>query len=328
MLHVTNGDATAMRMREAGLRGDILPWRDVLHEGPVPEGLPNRELRAVRARFLADRGLGDYEQVLSEFTARDAMLSEFLEYEEVVLWFEHDLYDQLQLLQLLAFFAERKGVDGRLMAVIVPHYLGQVAPQRLRLFFDERLPVGSDQRDLGLRAWNAFRSADPRELVALRDGDTRLLPYLAAALTRHLEEFPAIRDGLSRSERQILEVLQSGPMRLGALFRAAHHYVEDPIFLGDTIFALYVQRLTGPEGALVQRDDGVALEAVRVFEDDRDFWAQRAVITNLGKAVLSGDRDWVQIAGIDRWLGGVHLVGRAVPWRWDAAAGTLVFDAN
>jgi hypothetical protein len=27
--------------------------------------------------------------------------------------------------------------------------------------------------------------------------------------------------------------------------------------------------------------------------------------------------------GIDRWLGGVHLHGHKVEWRWDAAAGLL-----
>ncbi len=311
-------------MRHADLRGEILPWRDVLHEGPVPDGLQDHELRAVRARFLADRGFGNYEQILSEFVERDALLSEFLEYEEIVLWFEHDLYDQLQLLQVLAFFAERGGVDGRLAAVIVPHYLGRVAPQRLRSFFDQRRPVGADMRDLGRRAWSAFRSPNPIDLVALRDADTSILPHLTGALRRHLEEFPAMRDGLSRSERQILQVLRDGPMRLDALFRAAHHDVEDPIFLGDTIFALYVRRLAGPEGALVQREDGVALETVRDFEDDREFWAQRAVITDLGKAILSGDRDRVQITGVDRWLGGVHLVGKIVPWRWDEFACTLV----
>lgn len=41
--------------RGAGLAGEVLPWRDVLHEGPVPAGLSDAELGAARARFLADR---------------------------------------------------------------------------------------------------------------------------------------------------------------------------------------------------------------------------------------------------------------------------------
>ena len=28
--------------------------------------------------------------------------------------------------------------------------------------------------------------------------------------------------------------------------------------------------------------------------------------------------------GIDRWIGGVHLRGRHLPWRWDDGTETLV----
>ena len=31
MLLVTNGDSAAERIEEAGLAGELLPWRDVLH---------------------------------------------------------------------------------------------------------------------------------------------------------------------------------------------------------------------------------------------------------------------------------------------------------
>ena len=50
-LHVTNGDATVPGLRGTGLAGTIMPWRDVLHEGPVPD-VPDDELRRVRAAFL------------------------------------------------------------------------------------------------------------------------------------------------------------------------------------------------------------------------------------------------------------------------------------
>ena len=39
LLHVTNGSAVISAMREAGIDGTIVPWDDVLHEGPVPAGL-------------------------------------------------------------------------------------------------------------------------------------------------------------------------------------------------------------------------------------------------------------------------------------------------
>jgi hypothetical protein len=55
MLFVTNGDSAAESIRHLGLASEVLLWRDVLHEGPVPSGLSPEELREVRARFIAER---------------------------------------------------------------------------------------------------------------------------------------------------------------------------------------------------------------------------------------------------------------------------------
>jgi hypothetical protein len=40
-------------------------------------------------------------------------------------------------------------------------------------------------------------------------------------------------------------------------------------------------------------------------------------LTEAGREVLAGRRDHVALNGIDRWIGGVHLTGTDVPWRWD-----------
>ncbi len=55
-LHITNGDSAAGVMREAGFDGEILPWRDVLHEGPVSAEPPLTTLSHLRAHFIADKG--------------------------------------------------------------------------------------------------------------------------------------------------------------------------------------------------------------------------------------------------------------------------------
>ena len=46
--------------------------------------------------------------------------------------------------------------------------------------------------------------------------------------------------------------------------------------------------------------------------------------TPVAATVLSGEQDWIELAGIDRWHGGVHLTGRQIPWRWDPSRGRVV----
>jgi hypothetical protein len=328
MLQVTNGDTAAARIREAGLPGELLPWRDVLHEGPVPAGLSNGELREVRARFLAQQEWGDYRGILKDFVARDASLGRFRDHSEVVLWFEHDLYDQLQLIQVLAFFADTGEWASHLRAALVAEYVGSLEPVRVRSLFEARRPVSRSQVEVGRRAWEAFRAPVPTEIVALLNDETGVLPYLGPALARHLEEYPSTRNGLSRSERQILEALSNEPRTLGKAFRAAHHEREDSLFLGDTVFAAYVERLGDAAHALVRCADGAPVASLRSAVERRRFWDQRVATTNLGRAVLLGEEDWIRIAGIDRWLGGVHLQGHESAWRWDDVTRTIVPTLN
>ena len=93
-LHLTNGDSTVPGLLGTGLAETVLPWRDVLHEGPVPD-VPDAELRRIRARFLAGAAAADIGTE-AEFERRDRALAEHRD-GEFVLWFEADLYDQLQV---------------------------------------------------------------------------------------------------------------------------------------------------------------------------------------------------------------------------------------
>ena len=54
MLHIVNGDCAIEALKDSGIEGDFLSWLDVLHDGPVSEGLSLNELSEVRVDFIAD----------------------------------------------------------------------------------------------------------------------------------------------------------------------------------------------------------------------------------------------------------------------------------
>ena len=58
-LHITNGDAVVYLFKKAGVVGPHVPWRDVLHEGPVPAGATLEQLSRVRGEYLASRARRD-----------------------------------------------------------------------------------------------------------------------------------------------------------------------------------------------------------------------------------------------------------------------------
>ena len=327
MLHITNGDCAVATLRRGGITGDMLPWRDILHEGPVPAGLGLEELSEVRGRFIGEQGWGTPEEVAAAFAERDAVLLGCDAHDEVVLWFEHDLYDQLQLIQVLDWFADRPDFKPRLTLVSTSQYLGTVSPLAVERMFAERREVAQGQLDLGRAAWAAYRSPDPSAIEHLLRANTSALPWLRGALERHLEEFPSTHHGLSRSEAQAVETVETGPRSVRDTFVSAHHEREERIFLGDWVFAQYLARLSAAEEPLLERVGGGAVAGSEAAVEGESFWESRITITNAGRDVLAGRRDWVGMNGIDRWLGGVHLEGNQADWRWDAKKHALVSTA-
>ena len=324
-LQITNGDVVAGLLERGGVPGERLPWRDLLHDGPVPAGLSLDELSRLRARFISatldDRG---FERVLADFTARDRALETFKQYEEVTLWFEHDLYDQLQLIQLLAWFARRETGRTRLSLVCIGEHaeverflgLGQLSPAQLAQLDERREPVSPSQLEAASRGWEAYCSDRPTGIAALGSEEIDALPFLRPALTRHLEQFPWTQDGLSRTERQILECVAAGSADLRQVFQASHLDREEAPFLGDRVFLFHLVTICGGRSNLVQYIDenGAALEEA---PRDDEIWRRRIQITEIGRKILAGQADHVRLFGIDRWLGGVHLRGDHAAWRWD-----------
>src|SRR3954464_10207683 len=100
LVHVTNGDSTADTLSLADLPGDIRVWADALDQGPVLPVSDDEHYR-VRGEFWASRGHGTASDNAARLAKYDRELDDAAKAEELVLWFEHDLYDQLALVRLL-----------------------------------------------------------------------------------------------------------------------------------------------------------------------------------------------------------------------------------
>ncbi|MGI9501001.1 MAG: hypothetical protein ACR2P3_13265, partial [Geminicoccaceae bacterium] len=129
----------------------------------------------------------------------------------IPLWFEHDLHDQLQVLQILDFFHRESGATS-VHLVQTDDYLGRQTLEGIRRFNMLRAPVSAKQKALAAEFFKAFRISTPIELASFLDRDLAPLPHMKAALRRLFEDLSGEGDGLSRTQRQILEVIErEGP---------------------------------------------------------------------------------------------------------------------
>jgi uncharacterized protein DUF1835 len=173
-LHVRCGTDIRDPLRQAGFAGDFLEYSDPVCQGPVPD-LP--DLIETRARFLS-RAYGWFKgQTEAQFAAglreSEDRLATAHRYERVVLWFEHDSYDQLILARCLARLGEGP-LPAHLELICIDQHpsverfigLGQLAPEVLASLWPARTSITSAQLDLGKAVWAALRRPDPWDLVA------------------------------------------------------------------------------------------------------------------------------------------------------------------
>lgn len=314
ILNITNGDCSVAIMKEAGIPGDFLPWRDVLHEGPVPDGLDLEALSRVRAGFIAARGWAPYAAVLEDFNRRDRILKSFDQYQQVRLWFEHDLYDQLQILQIVDFLGNQPWGETRLLMIASDHYLGMMTPTEMSALSAMEQPLNQQQIKLASQAWSALRQDTPLAWCELLQVDTTSLPFLGMAITRLLEEFPDSRNGLSRTARQALQTLSAGSISAARVFQAIHKQ-EERIFMGDSSFWVVLNEMQQGEKPLIHSDGQTMIS----FDNARTLMLE---LTDSGRQVLDGQLNWLNLTPINRWIGGVHLLPDRC-WCWDSQCKTI-----
>lgn len=320
MLHVLNGDATRLKLERSNVAGTLAVWADVLHDGPVPGGLSDAELRLQRARFLAGEHAANEADLVAMSERWYGALERFREHEEVVFWFEHDLFDQLILIRHLHWLSRIEPGATRFSLICIgafpgrPRFngLGELAPEQLASLLPQRTPITHEQIESGRRAWDLFRAPDPLALLEWVDDATPVLPFLHGALVRHFEDYPWTSDGLSRTQRQMLAAVTEGHHTPAAMFIASQRK-EERVYMGDWTFWGILRRLACAKVPLVR------IDGLDVLPHEMPTAECRVRLTDAGRDVFSGRADHILLNGIDRWMGGVHLT-KTNCWRWNGTA--------
>ncbi len=321
IVHICNGDSTADTLSLADLPGEIRVWADALDLGPVLP-VPDEEHWRVRGEFWASReGHGTAAENAKKLADWDKQFDEAAGAEELILWYEHDLFDQLALARLLARLA-RRGLPQTLTIVSIdrhpdiPNFLGmgQLEPTQLAELWPRRTQLSRDAIEESVATWIAVTAADPRALPFLVKR-VKAMPFLGGAIERHLEEFPDPTSGLSRTERQMLAAIARGESTGAALMQASH--AMDPRYPITDALLLHILQTFGACG-YIEGAPTTVKPGADMFKD------VNVTVTPLGRQALAGAIDRVHEQGIDTWRGGVHLQGRGPVWRWHSSERRLI----
>ncbi|WP_417450569.1 DUF1835 domain-containing protein [Kordiimonas sp.] len=319
-LHIRCGNDIEVCLRDAGFEGDFLNFSDPFCQGPVHD-LPGEAFRDERARFIAAAYHLPLEDVIARQQASYGALSRAGEYDNIVLWFEHDHFDQLILAYILRHInAQQNMPPVELVCVhdypVLPRFtgLGQLGPDDLASVWQGRTAVGKEQKALGSEVWQALTADGPEALLALVKAGTPAVPTMREALNRHLDELPSTRHGLSLTETLSLRILaEKHDTKAGAMFGQLMLRYEPLPYLGDMMYWHELGRLV----------EGGAAQVVK----DAESWPDRVLrLTELGEHILMTEEDWVAYMPGPRFVGGIKITPGQAHWRRDTKGRVVLTD--
>ena len=301
LIHIVNGDVVGNKLNLE----KVIVWREMYDVGPFNLMWSNEELYQHRASFFEQKYKIPSSFFVKNCTDQYNLLKELSNKEEVVLWFEHDRYDQIMMIYLLTELSSLGFQDISLVTIdrypgIEPfHGLGQLTTNQLIDLLPKKKTVTTEQIEEAITAWKAYQSNDPDDLKKWIQNQKQELPFLKQAMMSHVSYFPSTETGLNEVEHLALSLISDGKLQFNQLFhKVSSSRINDG--LSDFYFASLLNELMVGEYSLITSDSNLPN-----FEHPTSTAILE--ITQNGLDVLEGKSSRFDLIGMDWWIGGVHI---------------------
>jgi hypothetical protein len=316
-VNVVHGRAAGKCLKEAlTLRaGELLVNQDELSCGPLPTLHSLDEWRRIRESYL--RTLDSdftFDRLETDLLTNASSLSEA---ESITLWLGTGLADQLllvwmpQLLRLLNMGPERlqvvqvsqvNGFEIQGVGLLNPDQIGNL-PQAEVL--DEMTIASLDA------AWSAITAPDPSLLEEFLSQGAVPPPFLQRSLVYLLLRFPDAETGLNMLDLLLLQcVAEQGPDARRVIGYTIGRSIDSLDYVGDYYLFGRLSRLADPS---------LPHPLLSLIGSCDELQNARVHLTEAGRNVLDSRANFVEMNGIDDWVGGIHL---------DSSAGRVWFQQN
>jgi len=249
-LHITNGDVLTEKLRTLNLQGDIITWREMLCEGKTETNVGSESFWKTRFEFLNKNYKISKSWFIDKTLKEYRSLCSHKQEDHIVLWFENDLFDQINMLAVISWlkthrpYAQISLVSGD-QEVKMDNLLGlgSLTEDQLRKVFNNRTLLTQDDVEYADYVWQLYCSDNPIRLENLKDFDSFQFAHLSGAIEAHLLRFPTIKNGLNAVENNILKLaIDTKPKTKSALLQAVLNN-QGVYGFGDTQYERVITKL-------------------------------------------------------------------------------------
>ncbi len=290
-LHIANGDDLGQNISELKIDGEIIIWREMLCEGATTYTVGDEEFVKLRKDFLKENYKISPQEYEEQFLAEFRKFDTNTEYDEVILWFEFDLFSHINMLAAISHLMENKKLkpvklvcSKKLKGEKEFTILSQLSLKNLKNHYDARISLNEDDLEVANVIWQYYNGTNPQKLKGLIKQKTNF-EYLSSCIRAHIERFPNAATGLNSLEKNVLKIIDSNKVS------NLNHLIG---------YMLEYQGYYGYNEKQMRR----LLEKVHLFYE---IGEDRIVLTEAGKEALAGKRNFYRILKNDEMLGGVKL---------------------
>lgn len=222
-IHLLNGDQLANQLQGASFFQSQLVFREALIVGPVTSsGLD--EFWKLRTEFITTSYGVTAEEYSQKTISEIEQLDSLPEDTEICLWFEDDLFCQVNLWFMLSLLADRPKL--KLFRVFPPISttedrwagFGQADLDSLADCYQARVPLTTSDVALGKALWQAYSSQDWDVFKNLSLQSSPCFQYLEEVCQAQLDRLPDSH-GLGKPERILHEILSRGKTDFPQIFQ-------------------------------------------------------------------------------------------------------------
>ena len=216
-LHITNGDSTTNYLKKLRFSGEFITWREMLCEGKTTTDVGSESFWKNRFDFLKTVYKVN-KPTFIEFTLKEYRnLCKKKEQNEIVLWFEPDLFCQINMLAVLSWIKRyRQGYEISLVSDgtdAKSHKnagFSLLSEEQINLLYKNRVSLSQDDIEYADYIWQLYCSDSPLRLETVyKFNPMSPFQHLESAIEAHLKRFPSIENGLNFVENNILTTANS-----------------------------------------------------------------------------------------------------------------------
>ncbi len=215
ILHITNGDITTNYLKKLNFSGDFITWREMLCEGKTTNNVGSDTFWKSRYNFLKT-SYKISKQKFIDYTLKEyRTLCNKKNTEEIILWFDHDLFCQINMLAVLSWLKRyRKGYHISLVSsskntiLNKTKNISELTEKEIYHSFNKRKTLIIDDIEYADYIWQLYCSDSPLRLEAVYKFNPMFqFQHLSTAIETHISRFPSIENGLNKIENKILKTV-------------------------------------------------------------------------------------------------------------------------